>query len=53
MPLTTLRVDPFIEGIETVKHALACLDCLVVTGAEVKIVERPGTAFLISKRATF
>jgi hypothetical protein len=49
----TFRVDPFIPAIEKMKHAVASLDCLAVSGAESKILERMGTAFFISDKGDF
>ena len=46
----TFRVDPFIPAIEKMKFAVASLDCLALSGAESKILERMGTAFLVSGR---
>src|SRR5215469_12775596 len=44
----TLEVDPFISSIEKIKHAVASVDCLAASGAESRILERMGTAFLVS-----
>jgi hypothetical protein len=49
----TLPADPFISAIEKIKHAVASLDCLAVSGAESKILERMGTAFLVSSSGDF
>jgi V8-like Glu-specific endopeptidase len=46
--LSAEMVDPFIKTIETMKHSVVSLDCLAVNGAETKILERVGGAFLIS-----
>jgi hypothetical protein len=47
------RADPFVGAIETMKHSVASLDCLEGSGTEAKIVERPGSAFLISEAGDF
>lgn len=46
-------VDPFIAAIETMRHSVASLDCLAVSGAETKILERVGSAFLVSAAGGF
>jgi tetratricopeptide (TPR) repeat protein len=49
----TLPADPFIPAIEKMKYAVAPIDCLAVNGAESKILERMGTAFLVSESGDF
>jgi hypothetical protein len=46
-------VDPFVRASETIRHSVASLDCLAGSGAETKIVERVGSAFLISAAGDF
>ena len=48
-----LLADPFIPAIEKMKDAVAPLDCLAVNGAESKVLERMGTAFLVSEAGDF
>ena len=48
-----LRVDPFIHAIERMKRSVASMDCLVVNGDQAKIVERAGSAILISEAGDF
>jgi hypothetical protein len=48
-----LIADPFIPAIEKMKLAVAPLDCLALNGAESKILERMGTAFLVSEAGDF
>jgi hypothetical protein len=48
-----LQVDPFIAAIEEMKYALAPVDCLAANGAESKVLERMGTAFLVSGAGDF
>ena len=48
-----LRIDPFIQAIETMKHAVVHVDCLAVTGAKPEIVDRVGSAFFISEAGDF
>jgi hypothetical protein len=48
-----LRVDPFIQAIETMKHAVAHVDCLAVTGAQAELVDRVGSAFFVSEAGDF
>ena len=48
-----LRLDPFIHAIERMKHSLASMDCLIVNGDQAKIVERPGSAIVISEAGDF
>ena len=48
-----LLADPFIPAIEKMKDAVAPLDCLAVNGAESKVLERMGTAFLVSESGDF
>jgi hypothetical protein len=45
--------DPFIGAIETAKRSVASLDCLSVSGSESRIVERVGSAFLITGTGDF
>jgi hypothetical protein len=45
--------DPFIVAIETAKRSVASLDCLSVSGSESRIVERVGSAFLLSGKGDF
>ena len=45
--------DPFIGAIETVKRSVASLDCLSVSGSESRILERVGSAFLLSATGDF
>jgi hypothetical protein len=49
----TSPADPFIPAIEKLKHAVASLDCLAVNGAESKILERMGSAFVVSVTGDF
>lgn len=46
-------VDPFIAAIEMMRHSVASLDCLAMSGAEAKILERVGSAFLVSAAGAF
>ena len=45
--------DPFLAAIETAKRSVASLDCLSVSGSESKILERVGSAFLLSGSGDF
>jgi len=49
----TAGVDPFITAIETARRSVGSLDCMAVDGAEAKILERIGSAFLISATGDF
>lgn len=45
--------DPFPSTIEAVKHSVAALDCLAVSTSESRILERIGSAFLVSGAGDF
>ncbi len=45
--------DPFIAAIETAKRSVASLDCLSVKSSESKVLERVGSAFLLSGAGDF
>jgi hypothetical protein len=45
--------DPFIAAIQTMRRSVASLDCLAMNGAEAKILERVGSAFLVSAAGDF
>lgn len=51
--LPPLGDDPLIHAIERMKHTIASMDCLVVKGAQSKVVERVGSAILISEAGDF
>lgn len=48
-----LRDDPFIQAIETMKHAVAHVDCLGVSGGLPELIDRVGSAFFISEEGNF
>lgn len=45
--------DHLIEAIETVKRSVAGLDCLALSGSTSRILERVGSAFLVSAAGDF
>ena len=47
------RVDPFIGAIATIRHSVASLDCLGRNAGETDILERAGSAFLVSAAGNF
>ena len=48
--LPTAGSDLFVKTIEAMKHSVISLDCLAVGGEESRILDRMGSAFLISMR---
>ena len=46
-------MDPFIGIVETMKHSVAPLACVAVSGTESKFLARRGTAFFISTAGEF
>ena len=45
--------DPFIAAIEAMSHSVASLDCLEMSGSQAKVLERVGSAFLVSGGGDF
>ena len=45
--------DPFITAIETTRRSVASLDCLAINSTESRILERIGSAFLVSGAGDF
>src|SRR5215831_4638599 len=46
-------IDPFIGAVETMKHSVAPVTCVVVNGGESKLLARRGTAFFVSTAGEF
>ena len=45
--------DPFITAIETARRSVASLDCLAINSTESRVLERVGSAFLVSDAGDF
>jgi S1-C subfamily serine protease len=49
----TLRADPFIQAVQTLKHSVAHVDCLAVSDDDPELIDRVGSAFFISEAGEF
>jgi hypothetical protein len=52
-PTPLFQVDPLIQAIDTLKHSVAHVDCLAMSGEEPELVDRVGTVFFTSEAGEF